>query len=72
MGSSRHLMRCALALYNFNLIVFFMTFDHLTAMVALSKLVAVTEFLRDVPNPQVCDILDTIVDDFKKVLNDME
>lgn len=49
-----------------------MAFDHLTAMVALSKLVAVTEFLRDVPNPQVCDVLDTIVDDFKKVLNDIK
>lgn len=56
----------------FNLTVFFMTFDHLTAMVALSKLVAVTEFLRDAPNPQVCDVLDTIVDDFKKVLNNIE
>lgn len=49
-----------------------MTFDHLTAMVALSKLVAVTEFLREAPNPQVCDVLDTIVDDFKKVLNNIE
>ena len=49
-----------------------MAFNHLIAMVALSKLVAVTEFLRGAPNPQVCDILDTIVDDFKKVLDDME
>ena len=49
-----------------------MTFDHLTAMVALSKLVAVTEFLRDAPNSQVCDVLDSIVDDFKKVLNNIE
>lgn len=49
-----------------------MTFDHLTAMVALSKLVAVTEFLRDAPNSQVCGVLDTIVDDFKKVLNDIK
>lgn len=65
-------MRRALALYNFNLTGFFMTLDHLTAMVALSKLVAVTEFLRDAPNPQVCDVLDTIVDDFKKVLNNIE
>ena len=48
-----------------------MTFDHLTAMVALSKLVAVTEFLREAPNSQVCDVLDTIVDDFKKVLNNI-
>ncbi len=49
-----------------------MPFDHLTAMVALSKLVAVTEFLREAPNPQVSDVLDTIVDDFKKVLNNIE
>lgn len=49
-----------------------MPFDHLTAMVALSKLVAVTEFLREAPSPQVCDVLDSIVDDFKKVLNNIE
>lgn len=49
-----------------------MPFDHLTAMVALSKLVAVTEFLREAPNLQVCDVLDTIVDDFKKVFNNIK
>jgi hypothetical protein len=49
-----------------------MTFNHLIAMVALSKLVAVTEFLRDAPDPQVCDVLDTIVSDFKEVLDNIE
>ena len=49
-----------------------MTFDHLTAMVALSKLIAVTEFLREASNPEVCDVLDTIVNDFKEVLNNIE
>ena len=46
-----------------------MTFDHLTAIIALSKLVAVTELLREVTDPRFCEVLDSIVDDFKKVLN---
>nr|DAV22263.1 MAG TPA: hypothetical protein [Microviridae sp.] len=49
-----------------------MTFDHLTAMVALSKLVAVTEFLRDTPESPVCDVLDNIVNDFKEVLDNIK
>lgn len=49
-----------------------MTFDHLTVMIALSKLVAVTEFLRNAPESQVCDVLDSIVNDFKEVLDNIK
>lgn len=49
-----------------------MSYNHLIAMVALSKLVAVTEFLCEVIDPQFCEVLDSIVDDFKKVLDNIK
>lgn len=66
------MIRCALALYNRNLIVFFMSDDILTLMVNLAKLVAINEYLREYGNKPICDELDSVIAGFTTVTHNLK